>query len=180
MSIVRVAEVAGVSKSTVSRVINNAPDVDPAIVGVVLAAMKAVGYRPPAVRPGPKPVARRGAKNGGILLLAAGFSAAELYQLPVFPTVLHGIEREAGACGMNLSLASLTPDSGVPAAMVRRSSSPICAGVTTRRIRETPQLRQCSDRAATGSVSRSVRSSSASSSSRNVGSVSVTWSSSAA
>lgn len=117
MSIVRVAEAAGVSKSTVSRVINNAPDVNPEVVRVVLEAMRKVGYQPPAVRPGPKPANRRGVRSGSVLLLAAGFSAAELYQLPAFPMVLHGVEREAGAAGMSLSLASLTPESGVPPAL---------------------------------------------------------------
>ena len=52
-------------------------------------------------------MARRGVRAGNVLLLAPGFTAAELYQLPVFPTLLHGVEQEAVECGLSLSLASL-------------------------------------------------------------------------
>src|SRR5215831_10072941 len=110
MSIVAVAKVAGVSKSTVSRVINNAPDVKPEVARLVLDAMRKIGYQPSPVRPGPKTSDRRGVRAGNVLLLAPGFSAAELYQLPVFPTILHGVEQEAVDAGLSLSLASLTPD----------------------------------------------------------------------
>jgi len=49
-TIADVARVAQVSKSTVSRVLNNRPDVDAATVATVLEAMNRLGYVPQLAR----------------------------------------------------------------------------------------------------------------------------------
>ena len=46
MSIVEVARFAGVSKSTVSRVINRSPGVRPEVAKAVLETMDRIGYQP--------------------------------------------------------------------------------------------------------------------------------------
>jgi LacI family transcriptional regulator len=48
-TIVDVARAAGVSSATVSRVLNNQPQVDPRLVATVLQAVKELGYRPSRV-----------------------------------------------------------------------------------------------------------------------------------
>ena len=53
MSITRVAKLAGVSSSTVSRVINRHPRVAPETALSVQKAMQQLGYTPSARRPGP-------------------------------------------------------------------------------------------------------------------------------
>ena len=64
MSISKVAKLAGVSSSTVSRVINNHPRVAPETVQSVKKAMKELGYVPSDRRPGPKPSARQRVGTG--------------------------------------------------------------------------------------------------------------------
>src|SRR5205823_13632548 len=54
MSIFDVADLARVSSSTVSRVINNHPRVAPETAQSVRKAMKTLGYTPSERRPGPK------------------------------------------------------------------------------------------------------------------------------
>jgi LacI family transcriptional regulator len=48
-TIVDVARAAGVSTATVSRVLNNHPQVDPRLAATVLQAVKVLGYRPSRV-----------------------------------------------------------------------------------------------------------------------------------
>jgi LacI family transcriptional regulator len=118
MSIVEVANVAGVSKSTVSRVINCAPGVAPGVVQNVRRAMERIGYQPSACRPGRRPASRQGIRTGAIALVAMGHTdTARLYQLPVFPSLLHGVERAVAEHGMSLTLAGLHPNSPLPAAL---------------------------------------------------------------
>jgi LacI family transcriptional regulator len=48
-TIVDVARAAGVSTATVSRVLNNHPQVDPRLAAIVLQVVKDLGYRPSRV-----------------------------------------------------------------------------------------------------------------------------------
>src|SRR5258708_3300439 len=104
MSIVEVASLAGVSKSTVSRVINQLPGVAPAATEAVRKAMEELGYRPNVRRPGRKPKERQGIRTGNVALLTMGESPAQLYRMPVFPAMLHGIERALAENGLNLMM----------------------------------------------------------------------------
>ncbi len=116
-SIVSIAKAVGVSKSTVSRVINDVPGVRPEVAKAVRNQMQQMGYRPPARRRGPKPASRRGIRTGNILFLMLGYNSTELYRVPVFPSLLHGMETAVREAGLNLVLASADPSSVVPAAL---------------------------------------------------------------
>lgn len=114
MSIVRVANLAGVSKSTVSRVINHSDEVTPAVGRAVREAMRSIGYQPSARRRGPKPLSRRGIRTGNIAMLVMGRRPANLYRAPVLPALLDGVERALAEHGLNLVLASLAADEDLP------------------------------------------------------------------
>ena len=93
MSIVRVAKLAGVSKSTVSLVINNSSTIPPQTALKVRQAMTTLGYVPcpREQRKGPKPDRARAKWTQNIALCAIGFPAAVL-RAPLYSDVLHGIE----------------------------------------------------------------------------------------
>src|SRR5690606_29746278 len=74
MSITEVAKLAGVSTSTVSRVINNHPRVAPETAAAVRKAMDTLSYAPSDRRPGPKPASRNRSTTGSIAFLAFGTS----------------------------------------------------------------------------------------------------------
>jgi DNA-binding LacI/PurR family transcriptional regulator len=117
MSIIDVANLAGVSKSTVSRVINHSAKVAPDVVRAVESAMRQINYAPPLRRRGPKPMSRRGIHSGNIALLLMGVNASDLYRLPVFPHLLHGVERGLAEKGLNLILANLGKGEELPAVL---------------------------------------------------------------
>lgn len=117
MSIIEVAKIAGVSKSTVSRVINDSGQVTPEVVAAVRKAMKQLGYEPPVRRRGPKPASRRGIRTGNIALLVMGLAATDLYRMPVFPSLLFGVERGLAEQGLNLILANLNEGQGQPSVL---------------------------------------------------------------
>lgn len=107
MSILEVAHLAGVSRATVSRVMNGTAVVDPQKVQLVREAIDKIGYRPPDVRRGPKVGSRRAQEVGQIGLLAADANAVSLYHLPVYPRLLHGLQRALGKGGSNLVLLNM-------------------------------------------------------------------------
>ena len=74
MSISKVAKLAGVSSSTVSRVINNHPRVAPETAQSVRRAMHTLNYTPSDRRPGPKPASRNRNGVADIAFLVLGTS----------------------------------------------------------------------------------------------------------
>ena len=122
MSIVEVAERAGVSKSTVSRVINRVPGVAEDLCAKVKRAMEELDYHPSPRRPGPKPASRRGIKSGNVLLLTSGYEAGQVYRMPIFPDILLGAESALADAGMNLVVAELRDDGSRPAALASDQS----------------------------------------------------------
>src|SRR5208282_4755884 len=117
VSITDVAQLAGVSKSTVSRVINQVPGVNAEVARSVQNAMEQLEYHPSARRRGPKTISRRGIRSGNILLLVLGHRVAELYRMPVFPALLQGVEAAVRESGLYLILAAYHPDESLPAAL---------------------------------------------------------------
>src|SRR3954447_16933208 len=93
MSISKVAKLAGVSSSTVSRVINNHPRVAPETAQAVRKAMQALSYTPSERRPGPKPSyrSRNGVANIAFLVLGTSRSRAT----PAFEDLLRGVSMGA-------------------------------------------------------------------------------------
>src|SRR4051812_36409596 len=92
MSIIKVAEVAGVSKSTVSLVINDSPLVLPITAQRVRQAMSSLGYvpSPREQRRGRKRISVRKLPLN-LTLVTLGIPAAVL-RAPLYGDVLHGIE----------------------------------------------------------------------------------------
>ncbi|HUB27373.1 MAG TPA: LacI family DNA-binding transcriptional regulator [Tepidisphaeraceae bacterium] len=101
MSINTVAKLAGVSTSTVSRVINNHPRVAPETERNVRKAMQELGYAPSDRRPGPKSAARQKTINKSAAILMFGSSGQQV--TPGFAGLLRGVSRGAAENSIDLS-----------------------------------------------------------------------------
>lgn len=112
-----VAKIAGVSKATVSRVINQSPRVAPAMAQAVHKAMESMVYQPPASRRGPKPLSRKGIRKGNLLLLLLGFPLSAGHRFNSYPAILDGIENCTRHNGLKLLMASIEDDTALPAAL---------------------------------------------------------------
>ncbi len=104
MSIVEVAKLAGVSHTTVSRVINNEGRVRSETAKKVRDVMKEIGYvpKPPSLRRGPRCAKDMSFKTGNIAFLTSSESLGILCTSPVMAHVLHGIEEALALCGMSM------------------------------------------------------------------------------
>jgi DNA-binding LacI/PurR family transcriptional regulator len=104
MSIVDIAKLAGVSHTTVSRVINNEGSVSSETASKIRAIMKKMGYvpKPPALRRGPRRVRDAGFKTGNIAFLTSSESLKILSSSPIMSNVLHGIEEALASNGMSM------------------------------------------------------------------------------
>ena len=116
MSIVKVAELAGVSSSTVSRVINDHPRVAPETAQAVRQAMASLSYVPSDRRPGPKPLKRERVQNCTIKLLALGGIRGT--DTPGFSELLSSTARAASGVGFRFSFSHV-PDAETLAAELR-------------------------------------------------------------
>ncbi|PZG13042.1 LacI family DNA-binding transcriptional regulator [Nonomuraea aridisoli] len=98
-TISRVAEAAGVSRATVSRVMNGSPTVSPELAARVRAAAEALDYAP-------SPAARRLAlgRTGTIALVVPDLGN------PLFQGVLRGLSQAAGKAGRQLLVAESDED----------------------------------------------------------------------
>jgi DNA-binding LacI/PurR family transcriptional regulator len=112
MSINKVAKLAGVSSSTVSRVINNHPRVAPETAQNVRKAMQELNYTPSDRRPGPKPSfrSRTGAANIAFLVLGTSRSRAT----PAFEFLLRGVSTGASRNDLNLIFNHLSDPDHIP------------------------------------------------------------------
>lgn len=110
ITIREVASSAGVSPATVSKVINQRPDVGPEAIARVEQAVKALGYSPRnSGRPGGK--AARENRTNRIGLLIPGLPEAQVNS-PVYMGVQHGVEEAARQGGRSLLLNRLPTRSG--------------------------------------------------------------------
>ena len=113
MSINKVAELAGVSNSTVSRVINNHPRVALETAKAVKEAMKQLNYVPSDRRPGPKPMSRQRQQTISIAFLVFGTSQGQ--STPAFMDLLHGVSSGASSFDVNLQFAHVVDVQELPA-----------------------------------------------------------------
>ena len=104
MSIVEIAQLAGVSHTTVSRVINNEGSVSPETAGKIRAIMKEMGYvpKPPAQRRGPRRARDTSFRTGNIAFLTSSESLKIVSNSPIMSNVLHGIEDALASNGMSM------------------------------------------------------------------------------
>jgi LacI family transcriptional regulator len=105
MSITVVAQRAGVSSSTVSRVINNHPRVAPETVEAVRKVMAEMNYVPSDRRPGPKPHARQQTAVRHIALMKC---SSRRGVTPGFEHLLRGVTDGARRHNLHLSICDLT------------------------------------------------------------------------
>lgn len=117
MTLESVALLAGVSRATVSRVVNGSPKVSPQVRRDVEAAIERLGYVPN--RAARSLVTRRSGSFGLVITEPTG----RLFSDPFFPRVLRGISAELTA--RDLQLILLMPNS---AADVRRTGDYLSAG----------------------------------------------------
>jgi DNA-binding LacI/PurR family transcriptional regulator len=101
MSINTVAKLAGVSTSTVSRVINNHPRVAPETERNVRKAMQELGYAPSDRRPGPNSAGRLKTANKSAAILMFGSTGQQV--TPGFAGLLRGVSRGAAENSVDLS-----------------------------------------------------------------------------
>jgi LacI family transcriptional regulator len=116
MSIVDVAKLAGLSHTTVSRVINHQPGVAADTVRKVQQAMRQLGYTPPARRRGPQPRTRRNIRTGTIALLMFGTDPTPM-AAPVAAAAIHAIEQRLARHDLTLSIAQINSDGRIPSAV---------------------------------------------------------------
>lgn len=118
MSIEKVAKLAGVSNSTVSRVINDHPRVSPETAKAVRAAMASLEYTPSDRRPGPKPAARGRMTTANIAFLLIG--VARNATTPAFEQLLRGVSSAAADADARLAFAHVEEADDLPARMAEQ------------------------------------------------------------
>jgi DNA-binding LacI/PurR family transcriptional regulator len=101
MSITTVAKRAGVSTSTVSRVINNHPRVAPETERSVRKAMQELGYTPSDRRPGPKSAGRLKTEKKKAAFLVLGATGQQA--TPAFADLLRGVSIGGAENGMDVA-----------------------------------------------------------------------------
>lgn len=109
MSINKVAQLAGVSVATVSRVLNRRPRVAAGTLENVRRAMSELGYAPSDRRPGPKAnaYATTNARNIAFLIFGTMTNRAT----PAFQDLLYGVSTTASVNGTSLTLRHIAdPD----------------------------------------------------------------------
>jgi len=98
LTILDVARLAGVSRSTVSRVMNGKDDVRTEVRAKVLRVIDETGFRPSATAR--SLVSRR----TGVLGLAISWRVSQLLEDPYFVRLIRGVSRASNAAGVTLSL----------------------------------------------------------------------------
>lgn len=116
MSITEVAKLAGVSSSTVSRVINNHPRVAPETVEQVQRAMKKLNYTPSDRRPGPKPTnyGRTATKTIAFFVLGANNNQGT----PGFSALASGVSVAASELDVQLLLHHIPDVNQLPSKLL--------------------------------------------------------------
>ncbi|MEI6425326.1 MAG: LacI family DNA-binding transcriptional regulator [Lentisphaerota bacterium] len=114
-----VAELSGVSPSTVSLVINNHPRISPATAQKVRAAAKKIGYEPgrASIRKGHRPKSRRPASYRKMQVALITQVKPMLLETPVYSKLLRGIADELGKMDYNLIIRNLpeeNPEQAIP------------------------------------------------------------------
>jgi len=115
MTIADVAREAGVSRATVSRVLNGVPNVDAETVASIRRTMDRMGYVRPAIRPGPKPRLHHPSqlRAGAIALITIGGSG-DLFQEPTMSSVVEEIQAACRKRHLNLLLDQMTSPDQIP------------------------------------------------------------------
>lgn len=112
------AEKAGVSKATVSRVLNGSSQVTAQARATVMKVVKETGYQLPPRRRKRQTITRAPKlRTGNLLLLNVGDQPVIDLRSTGYPDLMRGVENETQTNGLKLVLASLYPDGPLPAAL---------------------------------------------------------------
>lgn len=118
MSLVQVSKVAGVSKSTVSRVLNHDPRVSPETVRAVTHAVQQLGYTRPE-RMGRPRRSPNGLNKGSVALLFPDTDPAAIKTV-LSGRLLHGIEEVLRRRGISMLVAGMPERDRLPQAVEQR------------------------------------------------------------
>jgi DNA-binding LacI/PurR family transcriptional regulator len=115
MSLTKVAQHAGVSIATVSRVINDKPGIASDTRAVVLSTIGELGYmpKPLASRPGPKSC-NRNKKVMNVLFLSFAQYKSQINS-PVYAEIIHGVEAELACHSTTMIFKQVMHDEDVSA-----------------------------------------------------------------
>jgi len=140
LTIADVAREAGVSRATVSRVINGVPNVNAETVALIRQTMEKMGYVRPAIRPGPKPRLQHPSRlrTGAIALVTIGGSG-DLFQEPTMASVIEEIQAACRKHHLNLLLDQMTSPEQMPLSVQTRRVDGVLLMVAGR----PPKMREC-------------------------------------
>jgi len=121
MSITKIANLAGVSHTTVARVINNTGKVKPATANKIRQIMNQIGYKPkPAyLRPGPHRKHIYGVKTGNVAFLASARGIRLSNESPIMAEVMHAISDELINFGMSMIQGAIDKERPLPPLVAR-------------------------------------------------------------
>jgi DNA-binding LacI/PurR family transcriptional regulator len=140
VSLKQVAERAGVSVPTVSRMLAGTGYVSEGAAMRIRVSIRALGYAARAVRPGPKPKSMRGIRTGNIALVSLDeVSPEEMLRMPAFPALLGGVQNALAQRGLALVLAH-AHEGQVPSVLHRNRVDGVLIMGGTAPL--TPRLRQ--------------------------------------
>lgn len=103
MSILKIAKMAGVSHTTVARVINNSGNVNPDTARKVREVMEKIGYspKPPHLRPGPRKTSKT-LKYGNIAFLSTSTGIRISRESPIMTDIMHTISDKLANNGLSM------------------------------------------------------------------------------
>lgn len=114
MSMIKVADTAGVSIATVSRVINNRPGISSDTRDNVFRTMEEMGYEPKPIasRPGRKAISDNQSSLSNILFLSFAEYNSQTNS-PVYAEIIHGVEAELAKAGMTMMFKQVKADDDI-------------------------------------------------------------------
>lgn len=118
MSLHAVAQLAGVSTSTVSRVINDHPNVTASTVASVRRAMQQLSFTPLVRRRALRARAISGARTGTLAFIVFGTSGSQ--PTPAFEQLLRGVSEQASKLNMSVIFSFVSDPTQVPPRIVER------------------------------------------------------------
>jgi DNA-binding LacI/PurR family transcriptional regulator len=118
MSMQLVAKLAGVSTSTVSRVVNDDPRVAAATVEVVKRAMKQISFTPAVRRNGSRLLGRGTLRSASVAFLVFGTSGQQT--APAFEQLLRGVSAASSEHNLDMIFSFVSDPSHLPPKIVQR------------------------------------------------------------
>ena len=117
-----IAQSAGVSRATVSRVLNGSMVVKPKTAELIRQTMDRLGYVRPMIRPGPKPKlgSSRRPRLGSIALVTIGSSSRQVFQDPIMAILVEELQSACRKRQLNLILDQMISPDQVPLSVLSR------------------------------------------------------------